>query len=260
MYYQKLRENLFVDIDYPTEITKLIGEAEPWREFWKLPLETKKKFGFLSHGEHADPGYRMRSREEGRDDKEYFHLHPETNTYIMGDGLGGFVEKNKILGNFFAYTNEIRDTGHQFALTIAREMGKDIPALGQLAGLGKIYSVLRLLHYTNTSDIEIIAGQHFDRSLFTLHLYESGPGLQFLNWNMHWTDAPIANGKTVIFSGYQLERLTEGKLQKTWHRVVRKDDIKDRISMVLFVESDAAPDYPREARAQDTESSYTACI
>ena len=256
MYSDKLKENLFVGVDYPKSITDFIGVAEPWREFCKLPLETKKKFEFMDHQEDADPGYRFRSKKEGREDKEYFHAYPHISELIEKDGNTDLVKHTPALESFFTYAANVQRVAHDFALAIGSEMGKDIPELQKLIDDKQIRSVLRFLHYTNDIETEVIASQHFDRSLYTLHLYESGPGLQFLNWDMQWTDAPIDIGKTVIFSGYRMEQLTRGKLQKTWHRVARKEAVRDRLSVVLFVWTNAVSSYDREARSQDMTPSY----
>lgn len=254
--YDRLRDNLFVDIDYPPEITDLIGIAEPWRQFCALPKETKEKFAFMDHQQDADPGYRFRSKVEGREDKEYFHIYPNMFDLVEKDGNQTLLDENPSLKTFFTYAEQVRSASHAFALEIGKKLGEKSPELLTLIEAGKLRSVLRLLHYTNDDQADIIAAQHFDRSLYTLHLYESADGLQFMDWDMAWSDAPIDIGKTVVFSGYRLEQLTKGDIQKTWHRVVRKDDTKDRISMVLFVWTDEIPDYPREARSQDMEPSY----
>ncbi len=210
----------------------------------------------MDHQTNGDPGYRLRSRSAGREDKEYFHIYPYIPDLIKRDGNIGFVEENSVLKDFFRYSVDVQRVAHEFALTIGREIGKEVPELLELINNGKVQSVLRLLHYTNDEKTDIIASQHFDRSLYTLHLYESGPGLEFMNWDMQWTDAPIAEGKTVIFSGYRMEVMTKDKFQKTWHRVARKDDVRDRLSMVLFVWTDAVSQYDREARSQDMTPSY----
>lgn len=257
MYYDKLKENLFVDIDYPKEITALIGNAGPWRAFTQLPQEVKEHYRFPNHQQDSDPGYSIRSKAAGREDKEYFHAYPKMDAMIGADGFAEEVAGNPVLKDFFAYSTEVQAKAEEFALAIGREMGKEIPELAELIDGGKVRSVLRLLHYTNDEETDIIAAQHFDRSLYTLHLYESGPGLQFMDWDMNWKDAPIDIGKTVIFSGYRLEQLTAGKVQKTWHRVARKESVKDRISMVLFVWTKAVQDYDRTGRSQELTPSYT---
>ena len=256
MYYQKLRKNLFVDIEYPQHVTELIGAAQPWQNFWTLPRETKERFAFVDDQERGDPGYRMRKRTEGREDKEYFHIFDDTADLIKEYKLENVVADLPIAQEFFDYTSRVQSRAHEFAVEIGRTMGKEIPELGALVEAGKIKSVLRLLHYMNSGDIDVIAAQHFDRSLYTLHLYESAPGLQFLNWNMEWTDAPIGTGKTVVFSGYRMEQLTGGKIQKTWHRVVKKGQHTDRVSLVLFVWADEVPAYDIHARSQELTPEY----
>lgn len=256
MYLDKLRENLFADVTYSKDITNLIAKADPWREFCRLPLETKQLFEFLNHQKDADPGYRHRSKAGGREDKEYFHIYPNTFDLIEKDGNADLVRSSLALQDFFEYATNVQRVAHDFAIQIGREMGKDLPELLKLIEGGELRSVLRLLHYTNDVHTDVIAAQHFDRSLYTLHLYESGPGLQFLNWDMQWQDAPIDIGKTVIFNGYRMEQLTQGRLQKTWHRVIRRENVKDRVSMVLFVWSNAVTSYDEQARSQELTPSY----
>lgn len=256
MYLDKLRDNLFVGVDYPKNITDLIGTANLWLQFCSLPLETKRKFEFMNHQGDADPGYRIRSKTEGREDKEYFHVYQNILELANKDGNASLVNDTPALKEFFEYAITVQQAAHDFAMQIGREMGKDLPELLKLIDDGQLRSVLRLLHYTNDTDVDVIAAQHFDRSLYTLHLYESGPGLQFLNWDMQWKNAPISVGKTVVFGGYRLEQLTRGKLQKTWHRVVREANVKDRVSMVLFVWTNAVESYDEQARSQELKPSY----
>lgn len=254
--YQSLKDDLFAVIDYPPAITKLIGAAEPWREFCRLPQKVKNQFGFPTHQEAADPGYQLRSRAAGREDKEYFHVYSNIRELARLDGLDELFEQHPALGHFFEYAVEVQRIAYDFALTIGRGVGREAPELTKLIEGGKTRSVLRCLHYTNDDQTDVIAAQHFDRTLYTLHLYESDSGLQFLDWDMRWKDAPIGEGKTVVFTGYRGEVLAKGELQKTWHRVVRKDGVRDRVSMVLFVWTDAVPDYDRTARSQDLKPSY----
>src|SRR6201986_5026179 len=145
MYYDALRRDLFVDIDYPSEITDLIGEAEPWHAFTTLPQEGKERYRFANHQIDADPGYSIRSRATGRDDKEYFHAYPKMDALIAADGYSEEVAGNQVLKDFFAYATEVQAKAEQFALAIGREMGKEIPELAKLIEEGKTRSVLRLI-------------------------------------------------------------------------------------------------------------------
>ncbi len=254
--YKSLKNNLFVDIDYPEEITSLIGTAEPWKSFCALSQELKEQMVFPNHTLDPDTGYQLRSKKEGREDKEYFHAYGNMFELAKEIGKDEILVQNPILKKFFQYAVDVHTAAHQFALAIGKQLGESNPELLNLINEGKVNSLLRFLHYTNNDQTDIIAAQHFDRSLYTLHLYESASGLQFLNWDMQWEDAPIDMGKTVVFNGYRLEQLTRGETQKTWHRVVRKDGTRNRVSMVLFVWTETITDYPTEARSQDLTPSY----
>jgi len=200
----------------------------------------------------------MRRRSAGREDKEYFHFYPENKEIYETYGLSEQVDTTSELREFFLYAHAVHKASTDFALELGNEIAKDVPSLAELIAKDRLRFLLRFLHYTPLEPTETsLADQHFDRSLYTLHLYENKAGLQFLNWNMEWTDAPIDTGKTVVFSGYRLEQLTEGKLQKTWHRVTRAEGEDNRYSAVLFVWSPDIPDYPKEARAQVEIPTYS---
>lgn len=231
--------------------------AEPWRAFCGLPQELKEQMVFPNNPLDATgTGYFLRSKKEGREDKEYFHAYGNMFELARGIGKDKMLERNQVLKGFFSYAVNVHDKARELALAIGRQVGENVPELIGLIDTGRINSLLRFLHYTNDDKTDVIAAQHFDRSLYTLHLYESAPGLQFLDWDMQWSDAPIGSGKTVVFNGYRLEQLTKGEAQKTWHRVVRKDGVRDRISMVLFVWTEAVQSYPSEARSQDLAPHY----
>ncbi len=260
MYYQKLKDRLFAPVNYPEELKNLMKNTSAWREFCSMPQGTKEQFSFPNHQEMWDPGYKMRERAKGREDKEYFHLTSRNKEFLEYYKLSGLVNKNKRLNDFFEFAHGIWSLASDLVLEIGKELDRDIPGLHQQLIKGRDKQLLRLLHYIPKKDDDInLADQHFDRSGFTLHLYESHHGLQYLGFDNEWKDAPIKKGETIVFSGYQMEVITNGKVQKTWHRVIRKPEYQNnetRISMVLFVPFVDTPTYPRETRSQDMIPGY----
>lgn len=254
MNLTELKDNLFLEVKYPDRLTSLIGDAEPWRSFCREPQETKNVFTLFSHQDDSEAGYRLRSKAAGREDKEYFHFYPD---YVDSkDGaIQHLAESNSSARSFFEYATAIHQEVILFSNSITAEFGKQLPGLEELLSNGKLRYLLRFLHYTSQTE-PVIAAPHFDRSLYTLHLYESAPGLQFLNWDMQWVDAPIKSGTTVLFNGYRLENLTHGSIQKTWHRVIGNESNRGRYSLVLFLWSPFVEDYPHEARSQELTPSY----
>ena len=246
---------MFAEVEYPQELTKLIGTPEQWRKFCALPHALKEHFS-LEYEKDLDAGYHLRSKQGGREDKEYFHFCDGISEKFLRKEISDVIKKEKKVENFLHYAQKVHDASHAFPLDIAREIAEKVPQLDTLIQNNKIQSTLRFLHYTNNVKDEIIAAQHFDRGLFSLHLYESHPGLQFLNFDMEWSDAPVTTGKTVVFNAYRGERLANSELQKTWHRVIQQGGTSHRISMVLFVWTREISDYNKGSRSQDLEPSY----
>ena len=235
-------------------------EADSWRAFCALPPSIKERFVYPEHEGVWDLGYKLRKRSLGREDKEYFHYTPKNAEFLSHYKLGGLVKEHNAVSDFLQFGEALYGAVRELSLEIGRDLGRFVPTLPTELEKGRDLLTLRFLHYTpERSDDESLADAHFDRSGFTLHLFESHPGLQLLDWNMMWKDAPIRDGNTVIFTGYQLELQMKGELQKTWHRVIRKKDALgsgSRISIVLFVPFVDTPSYPKEARAQDQRPSY----
>jgi isopenicillin N synthase-like dioxygenase len=97
-------------------------------------------------------------------------------------------------------------------------------------------NTMRLLHYAadiaRSDEREVGIAAHTDFECITL-LYQSAPGLELLNTNNHWLDAPIRNGRVVILLGDMLERWTNGFFRATGHRV--RDTNEQRFSIVMFI-------------------------
>jgi isopenicillin N synthase-like dioxygenase len=105
---------------------------------------------------------------------------------------------------------------------------------------------MRFLHYfgERTKGDEI-AIPHADKSCFTLHLYESDPGLQYLDFGKQWREMPVSSGETAIIPGMRLQYCSQNRLKATYHRVVAtaKTAKQGRFSVVLFVHMPRTAEY-----------------
>ena len=84
-------------------------------------------------------------------------------------------------------------------------------------------SILRAIHYppiTIDPGNSIRAGQHEDINLITLLMGASAEGLQVLNKNNEWIGITAIPGSLVVNVGDMLQRLTNGVMKSTTHRVV----------------------------------------
>ena len=99
-------------------------------------------------------------------------------------------------------------------------------------------SVLRLLHYPSQHTSTNGAGAHTDYGCITLLYQDSSGGLQVLNRNDEWIDAPPVPGSFVVNIGDLMQRWTNDIYRSTKHRVSSPTTGKTRFSMPFFVEPD----------------------
>jgi len=97
-------------------------------------------------------------------------------------------------------------------------------------------NTMRLLHYAADTaagtDDEVGIAAHTDFECITL-LYQTASGLELLDVNGRWLDAPARDGRIVVLLGDMLERWTNGEFKATGHRVCKTAE--QRFSIVLFV-------------------------
>lgn len=102
-------------------------------------------------------------------------------------------------------------------------------------------SILRPIHYppiTSEPKNAVRAGQHEDINLITLLMGASADGLQVLNKQGEWISVTALPDQLVVNVGDMLQRLTNGKLRSTTHRVVNPPREKwgtSRFSIPFFL-------------------------
>ena len=98
-------------------------------------------------------------------------------------------------------------------------------------------SQLRLIHYPyNPKAVDQLGiGAHTDYECFTL-LLPTTDGLEVLNGNDQWIDAPVIPDTLVVNIGDMMEILSHGRFQATAHRV--RKVTQERYSFPLFCSCD----------------------
>jgi isopenicillin N synthase-like dioxygenase len=99
-------------------------------------------------------------------------------------------------------------------------------------------SVLRMLHYPSQTDTTNGAGAHSDYGCITLLYQDNSGGLQVLNKQDEWMDAPPVAGSFVVNIGDLMQRWTNDLYRSTKHRVTSPTSGASRFSMPFFVEPD----------------------
>ena len=215
-------------------------------QFFALPEAEKRRY--LIPGQGGARGYTAFGTEIAKgaqlhDLKEFWHVgrdlppgHPLSDSMppnLWPDRPEGFRE------TFDALYAEMDRVGAVILSRIAVWLGLDERWFDAAIGDGN--SVLRLLHYPPVPDAEsgaIRAGAHEDINLITLLLGAEEAGLELLTREGKWLDVNPPDGALVVNIGDMLQRLTNGRLRSTTHRVVNPPPErrgKSRYSMPFFL-------------------------
>lgn len=122
----------------------------------------------------------------------------------------------------------------------------------------------RFLHYPADVPVGSIVGEpHPDNSGFTLHLYESTDGCEWLDGDKTtWHPMPVNEGYATSFASMQTQLVTGGEIDALWHRIVANEATHTvgRIAVVCFVSLKDTPKYDRKShgrlQAFETGSTY----
>ncbi len=103
---------------------------------------------------------------------------------------------------------------------------------------------LRFLHYpaglARRDASQFGAGAHTDYGSITLLFQDDVGGLEVRGADGQWRPAPPLPGCVLINTGDLMERWTNGRFRSTPHRVLPVTGARDRYSIALFVDPDAA--------------------
>ncbi len=140
---------------------------------------------------------------------------PEYHNNVSVDELPEFAPSFKL-----AY-QQLEGIGRELLKAIAVYLKLDINYFESWVQGGN--SILRAIHYppiTLDPGNSVRAGQHEDINLITLLMGASAEGLQVLNKNNEWIGITAIPGSLVVNVGDMLQRLTNGVMKSTTHRVV----------------------------------------
>ena len=225
----------------------LIDRAEERsREFFALPNDVKRKY--LIEGGGGQRGYTAFGIETAKgasafDLKEFWHVgrdlppgHPFRDHMpdnVWPAEVPGFKETFKELYAAF------EKSGLKILKAIARYLKIDEDYFVDTVRDGN--SVMRLLHYppiTGEPGSNVRAGAHEDINTITLLLGAEEAGLELLTRDGRWIPVAPNPGELVVNIGDMLQRLTNGRLRSTTHRVVNPPPERrgmSRYSMPFFL-------------------------
>jgi isopenicillin N synthase-like dioxygenase len=236
---------------------ELIDRAEQLsKQFFALPEDAKRKY--LIPGSGGARGYTAFGVETAKgaqafDLKEFWHVGRELPAGpkfrdVMADNvwpgeIPGFKE------TYLALYDAFDEAGIKVLRAIARFLKVDEDYFTDTVRDGN--SVMRLLHYPAQAEPtgnHIRAGAHEDINTITLLLGAEEAGLELKTKDGRWIPVSPKPGELVINIGDMLQRLTNGVLRSTSHRVVNPAPDRAshaRYSMPFFLHF--RPDFVIEA-------------
>jgi isopenicillin N synthase-like dioxygenase len=252
----------------------LIARAEEKsRAFFALPEAVKMQYHLKGQG--GARGYTPFGIERAKDAavhdlKEFWHV---GRALPRGDPLEQYMPPNvwpeevpSFRSTFEALYASFEQTGLRILSAIALHLGLPEHFFDPTVENGN--SVMRLLHYPpvpEEAEGRIRAAAHEDINTITLLLGAEEAGLELLAKDGRWLPVSPPEGALAVNIGDMLQRLTNGRLRSTTHRVVNPVGERarhPRYSMPFFLHF--RPDFVIEALAdcvdpgEEAESPITA--
>lgn len=144
---------------------------------------------------------------------------------------------------FLTLFDALDDTGRTLLRALAPKLGLDEAHFDPLTRYGT--SILRVLHYPPVGD-DVAAGcvrsaAHEDINFLTIMVAAKGAGLELLDRDGRWLPVETDPTNLIVDSGDMLQRLTNGMIPATTHRVVNPAGPNvSRYSMPFFMHPSSA--------------------
>lgn len=200
---------------------------DAFRRFFGLPEDVKRRYhvpgsggarGYTPFGIETAKGATQHDLKEfwhvGRELPEGHRLRHYMQANLWAAEVPGFRERTLALWEAFDAL------GRRLLSAIARALGLPREYFEDKVNEGN--SVLRVIHYPPTVGMESgeRAGAHEDINVITLLLGAEEPGLEIQTREGRWLPINPPAGSVVCNVGDMLQRLTNGVLRSTTHRVV----------------------------------------
>lgn len=240
-----LKEYGFIILnDHTVEQAKVDEAYDMVKEFFSLPIETKRNYAGVMGGQRGYTPFGMEHAKgnPNPDLKEFWHVGRTLSADSQYQGVYPDNVWPSEVPNFEKAFRELYDSMDQTAGVLLEAIGKglDLPQNFFADMIHDGNSILRTIHYPPTKGQDtqnsIRAAAHEDINLITMLVGATASGLQLLDRDGTWLDVNSKPGQLVVDSGDMMSRLTNDVLPATTHRVINPDnDGTERYSMPFFV-------------------------
>lgn len=206
----------------PNHIQKAVNS---FFAFLALPQADKNRFAFDVKFDERDRGmdlgYRLRtsSSGDGYDDKEFFHYN-----HYARDRFSSQAVIPPALNTFLLQAEEVYTSTLHAMRSVIRVLDTEFTGLYEKTFPSNVEPtcVLRFLKYNQAGEGQFLAKGHYDRSMCTIAIAESAPGLRFGTDSDHVREVVHRAGIGLFFPGMQMAYYTSQDFPPAWHDVVQK--------------------------------------
>jgi hypothetical protein len=244
-----MAKEFVVHVSYPGALRVGVGKAvESWKGFCGESEVIKSQFPYNSD-KGMGVGYELKKVQgTSLDMKEDFHFTTGSKKWILETAQSIGDEK---ISRFVKDAEGLVNLIEPLVLDFAQRAEKEFNLVGfeEEVRESKDIWFVRFLHYFGgRKEGDEIATPHADKSGFTLHLYESDPGLQYLDFAKQWQDMPISLGETAIIPGMRLQYRSQNRAKAIYHRVIATEKVarQGRFSVVCFIHPKNTPEYNKQ--------------
>ena len=237
--FQGLKEYGFIVLTEHTVSREKIDRAyECIQDFFHLPREIKEEYSGKAIG--GQRGYTSYKTEHAKDYpvadlKEFWHVGRETKGLVHNLWPKEVPQFKKALKKLYKSMDE---TSAHLLSAVGEALNVREDFFSSMLKGGD--SLLRAIYYPPVKGEDttrsLRAAPHADINLITLLIGATDSGLQLLDRDGTWLEVESAPEHIVVDSGDMLERITNGVLPATVHRVVNPTDLEsERFSLPYFV-------------------------
>jgi hypothetical protein len=259
--FSSLLNQSYYQIPFAIPRQTIITAVENFFEFLNLSNSVKSTIDFKLREENrrGDIGYKKRiaSDDDYRDDKEFFHFHPEIfNRYQY------LIDEQPIISSFLNVAYDIWFAAESTVKTLLQQLEEQFSGCVEaIFPSGKSETILRFLRYDWQACGRYLAKPHYDAAAISLAIAEDKPGLRIgidsrsLQLLEHQKDHAIF----FISSNYKRVFGAQCPFKPAWHDVIQVDEKKigypySRWAVVAFFIPYGVAELPRSFTHQCIEA------